>query len=137
MNTNITGTEAIITMISGIGVDIVDISRIERLLISPRFLERVFTENERARFERVNHSPQSIAGVFAAKEAVSKALGTGFRGFNTRDIEILPDNSGSPFVHLYNGALERFSYLGGASIHISISHERNYAVAMAVLESGQ
>lgn len=130
-------TEAFLTMILGVGVDIVLISRIERLITKPGFLKRVFTENECRRFEKLAFLPQTVAGVFAAKEAVSKALGTGFSGFNTRDIEILPDESGAPHVTLYHGALERFSYLGGAVMHISISHEQSNAMAMAVLEGGQ
>ena len=130
-------TTALITMILGVGVDIVAISRIERLIEKPRFLERLFTEKERERFEHIGYIPQTIAGVFAAKEAVSKALGTGFSGFGMRDIEILPDEYGAPHASLYGGALARFSHIGGAAIHLSISHERTHAIAMAVLEGGQ
>ena len=136
MNTTAEIAEAII-MISGIGIDIVDISRIERIIKKPRFLERVFTESEQERFKTLDYLSQTVAGVFAAKEAVSKALGTGFSGFNTKDVEVLPDTDGTPRVILYNGAKQRFSYLGGAIMHVSISHERNHAIAMAVLECGQ
>lgn len=132
-----TENTAFITMILGVGVDIVQVSRIERLLSKPGFLKRVFTEKEVERFEHDGYPPQTIAGVFAAKEAVSKALGTGFSGFGTRDIEILPGEFGAPHAKLYNGARDRFSYLGGANIHVSISHEQEYAIALAVLEGGQ
>ena len=137
MENKANGVSTAITMILGIGVDIVEISRIERLVRRPRFLKRVFTQSECGRFELLSDPAQTAAGVFAAKEAVAKALGTGFSGFTTRDIEILTDSLGAPFVRLHSGAFERFSCLGGAMMHVTISHERGVAIAMAVLEGGQ
>ncbi|MFA6941693.1 MAG: holo-ACP synthase, partial [Clostridiaceae bacterium] len=76
----------------------------------------------------------SLAGKFSAKEAVSKALGTGIRGFSFKDIEILKDNPGKPYVILKNNAEKLASSFGNYSISISISHSRENAVAVAILE---
>ncbi len=112
-------------MLFGVGTDIVKISRIERA--KPAFLRFAFTESE---LELLGSSSQSLAGNFAAKEAVAKAFGTGFRQFSLKDIEILREKSGKPTVNLYNKAAE-FSHL---KIEVSISHEKKYAVAYAVAE---
>ncbi|MCL1882748.1 MAG: holo-ACP synthase, partial [Defluviitaleaceae bacterium] len=85
-------------MIFGIGVDIVKIDRFE----NNHFIKHVFTEREREYFSKKN--TQTIAGIFAAKEAVAKAMGTGFSGFFPIDIEILHKESGKPFVVLHNKA---------------------------------
>jgi len=124
-----------IIMVVGIGVDIVKIERIRN--VSERLFVRVCTAAERAycetfgpegRFER-------YAGRFAAKEAVSKGLGTGIAaGVSWTDIEVLPTPSGAPRVVLHGAAASFLHRLGGTHVHISISHDRESAVAMAVLE---
>ena len=74
--------------IFGIGIDIIEINRIENVLErTPRFLERNFTEKEIDYFKQKNFKSESIAGNFASKEAISKAIGTGIRGFKLKDIE--------------------------------------------------
>ena len=78
-------------MLRGLGCDVVEVSRIERAMQNPRFLARVFTERERAAIGR--KGPVTAAGYWAAKEAVSKALGTGFVGYALQDIEIRPDET--------------------------------------------
>ena len=118
-------------MIFGIGTDIVEISRIERAVKSRALLAKCFTQAE---IERCNAgkvtAAENFAGYFAAKEAVAKALGTGFRGFVPRDIEIYHDELGKPFVRL----AEHINAPADVSIFVSISHGKEHATAMAVIE---
>ncbi len=119
-------------MIKGIGCDIVDISRFEELIKNPQFIKKVYTISEQ---DTVKSKPvHTAAGIWAAKEAISKALGTGFAGFKIKDIEICSHKSGRPYVKLYGGALEIFQQSGGEHIHLSISHESSQAVAFCVIE---
>lgn len=117
-------------MILGIGTDIADIARIEKIIKNTNFCERFFTDNENKYFEQRKFSSQTVAGNFAAKEAVAKALGTGVRGFFLKDIEVLRDELGKPYVNISGKAGE----LCKGKIHISISHSREYATAFAVIE---
>lgn len=78
--------------------------------------------------------PESVAGRFAAKEAVSKALGTGIRGFEFKDIEIDKNTLGKPIVSLRGEAKKLGEKLGNYKIHLSISHSKENAIAYAVLE---
>lgn len=121
-------------MIKGIGSDIIELARIEKALKHPRFLEKYFTQAEREFFESRCGAVSSIAANFAAKEAVSKALGTGFRGFGPEDIEVLRDELGKPTVSLLGGAKSRMDILGINSIHISLSHHKSSALAFVVAE---
>lgn len=119
-------------MIKGIGCDLVTVSRIEQLLCSPRFRRKVYTPYEQ---EIVTGCPAcTAAGIWAAKEAVSKAFGTGFAGFQLRDIEVRRDEKGKPYVCLYGRALEFFDGINGETIHLSISHEKDTAMAFAIIE---
>ena len=112
-------------MILGIGTDIIEISRIERLMKESGFLSRCFTDAER---EYIGSSAQSSAAMYAAKEAYSKALGTGIRGFSLTDIEILRDERGKPYLLAYRGAA------CAGRVHVSLSHSREYAQAFVVVE---
>ncbi|MCX7695390.1 MAG: holo-ACP synthase [Caloramator sp.] len=118
-------------MIKGIGTDIIEISRIKRAAEKRGFLERVYTENELEYIK--NKNIESAAGYFAAKEAVSKALGTGIKGFSFRDIEILK-RDGAPYVVLHGGAKKIAEGKNIINIQLSISHCREYAVAFVVME---
>jgi len=120
-------------MILGLGIDLIGITRIERALTTARFLERVYSPREQAQIALKGAS--TAAGYFAAKEAVSKALGTGFRGFMLWDIEIVPDETGCPTAALYRGARERMEALGGRRILLSITHADGCAAAVAVISS--
>ncbi|GAA0078967.1 holo-ACP synthase [Clostridium sp. CTA-5] len=121
-------------MIIGIGTDIVEIHRIKKIVESnPNFLKRFFTLNEIKYFETKGLNANSIAGNFAGKEAVSKALGTGFRGFGLKDIEILRDDLGKPVVKLSEKIYELFK-VKNSNIFISISHSDKDAIAYVVLE---
>ena len=120
--------------ILGIGIDIIEIDRIEKVLKrTPRFLERNFTEKEIEYFKENNFRSESIAGNFAAKEAISKAIGTGIRGFNLKDIEILRDDLGKPIVNTYNNLKEICIKYSVKEIKVSISHSENYAVANSLI----
>jgi len=120
-------------MILGVGLDLADIERIGRAIEKPHFLERIFSEEERANIQR--KGAQTAAGYFAAKEAVSKALGTGFRGFGMWDICIHNDELGRPEAILKNGALNRLTELGGGKITVSITHSQGFAAAVAILST--
>lgn len=115
------------------GVDILEIERIRDIIEkTPRFLERFFTIDENAYFASKNYKVETIAGNFAAKEAVSKAFGTGVRGFNLKDLEILRDEFGKPVVILHNEAKGIAADHKIQSISVSISHSELYAVAFAL-----
>jgi len=119
-------------MILGIGNDVIEIDRVERACQSQAFLDRVYTAREQERFAG---KPASLAGNFAAKEAVAKVLGTGFRGFGPREIEVLRDEAGRPCAELTGGARERQDAMGIKRIWVTISHGRDVAIATAVGES--
>jgi phosphopantethiene--protein transferase domain len=122
-------------MIAGIGVDIIEIDRVEAALKkNDNFLVRVFCKEEIDYMINKKSMLQHAAGMFAAKEAISKALGSGIRGFSLKDIEIKRDQRGKPFVTLYNGAKDLAEGFGNYRLHLSISHGRDNAVAYAVLE---
>jgi holo-[acyl-carrier protein] synthase len=121
-------------MVKGIGVDIIEIERIRRNLdvTEGRFAAKIFTEAEAAYCNAKPHPAQHFAARFAAKEAVSKALATGWTGsFRWKDVEIVNESSGLPRVQ-FHGDLARL--LGGARIHLSLSHSESHVVAMAVIE---
>ena len=121
-------------MIYGTGTDIVEIKRIEKALKKESFVNKCFTENEIIYLKSKNFSPETAAGIFAAKEAVSKALGTGFRGFMPQDLEILHTENMKPYVNLLPKSEKTAVDLGVNNIHISISHCKDYALAFAVAE---
>lgn len=117
--------------IYGIGTDIIEISRIrDAINRTSSFKRKVYTEKEIEYIEKKKEPYASYAGRFAAKEAVSKALGTGVRGFSLSDVEILNDELGKPNVIFYNGLL---NYAEDLKIQISISHSREYAVSTVII----
>jgi holo-[acyl-carrier protein] synthase len=113
-----------------LGVDIIKVDRIRAALdrFGQRFSERVLTPAER---RYVRDRPETFAGRWAAKEAVSKVLGLGVRGIGWRDIEIERLPTGQPAVRLHGRAAARAEQLGMAKIAVSITHEADYAVAIA------
>lgn len=116
-----------------VGIDIVEIKRIERTLKLQGFLTKYFSENEREYIKKKNFAPQTVAGMFAAKESIAKALGTGFtREVLISDIEILHNESDKPSVNLIKGAKARLNELKFTIAELSISHEKHYAVAVCV-----
>lgn len=123
-------------MIKGIGIDIIEVERVAKAIEQPRFLERVFTPGEQALLGERKGSPQTAAGIFAAKEAAVKALGRGFGVIKLTDVEITHDAFGAPFLLLHGGARERFLEMDGRKTHISISHIEKTAVAQCVIDGG-
>lgn len=127
-------------MIIGIGTDLVEISRVRRFIegdSGKRFLERVLTPEERALAEeRKGRLAEFVAGRFAAKEAVVKAIGTGIGGVTGfQDVEVLPVGGGRPAVVLSEGAMERLGWKKGSfAVHLSITHVGEFASAYAVVE---
>jgi len=110
-------------LIIGLGVDLVEVARIRRAMQDPRFLSRILTAEER----KEALSPERVAGRWAAKEAVAKAVGTFLRW---HDVEIHNLPSGQPVAHISPNV----DSLRGRTLHISISHVKGNAVAVAVLE---
>jgi holo-[acyl-carrier protein] synthase len=121
-------------MIIGIGIDIVEIARIERPTCNERFYTNYFSDEELEVFEACKYAPQTVAGRFAAKEAVLKALGQGLGNMPLREISIVKLPSGQPEVRLYGEAKRKAEELGAKRVHISISHDGGYAIAQAVAE---
>jgi holo-[acyl-carrier protein] synthase len=124
-------------MIKGIGTDLIELHRIARLYseYGDRLLNRLFTQAERGYFAAWADPVPRIAGRFAAKEAVMKALGTGWSGgVRWRDIEIIRRSSGKPEVVLYGRCREIFSSLGAERAHCTITHSRDYAMAVVIFE---
>jgi len=114
-----------------VGLDIIEIERIAKALerFGDRFLEHIYTPAE---IDHCRGRIAELAARFAAKEAISKALGTGIRGLTWAEMEILPDSLGQPQVYLHGSALERARALGLIDFAISLSHSQEYAVALVV-----
>jgi len=126
-------------VIVGIGVDIVEISRIRKSLAryGDRFADKILTDAEKAAFREATDQGAWLAKRFAAKEAVAKALGTGMRrGVHFRQMIVDRKKSGAPFITLSGAAEKRAEALGVSGRHLSISDEDAYAVAFVVLERG-
>lgn len=122
-------------MIIGIGTDIVEISRIKDAIEkNPNFINKLFSKNEIEYFKSRNLRTEFIAGRFAAKEAVAKALGTGFSGIEFKDIEIDRTASGKPIVVLKGKAKLIAQKHGEYRFFVSISHSIDNAIAYAVME---
>lgn len=118
-------------MILGIGTDIIEIDRVSKAIKKNSFLCRYFTEKERAYLE-LGRKQEKAAGIFAAKEAFVKALGSGFRGVNPIDIEVLPNEKGKPVIQFYHSTIlvkEEWT------VNVAISHCRQYATAFCVIEA--
>jgi len=123
-------------MIKGIGTDLLEINRIAKVLArSPKIANRILTAREFADFLQSLQPARYLAKRFAAKEAVVKALGTGIgNGVSWQHIEITKDILGKPLINLNSGALKRAQLLNATQYHLSYSDERNFIVAMVVIE---
>jgi holo-[acyl-carrier protein] synthase len=122
-------------MILGIGVDVVHVGRMRHWESVPGLVGRYFHPEEiaDARSRGAGES-LSLAARFAAKEAFGKALGTGLSGLRLRDIQVVNDPNGRPGMLLYDTALARFREVGGARVHVSLTHESENAIAIAIIE---
>ena len=124
-------------MIVSIGIDIIEVARIREVLLrTPRFVERVYTERERAYCDsRGAVSAQHYAARFAAKEAAFKALQTGWRGgISWQDVEVSARESGAPYLIFTGQVLEVFEKFGATQTHLSMSHTTHHAIAQVILE---
>jgi len=135
-------------MIFGIGIDITDVRRFRKWVLNPSMLSRFFNEHEQTEDgyvasrdpeeRRLSAVCQHYAVRFAAKEAFSKALGTGITGFDLRDVYIEKTAEGKPELCVQNTAAEILSRrCGGARLFVSLSHEKEYAAAVVVIETGE
>ena len=123
-------------MTLAIGTDIVEIARIEDATSRQgiKFVQRILCENELKQYQSNSNSTAFLAKRFAAKEAISKALGTGIgNGVSFQDIEIFNNSKGAPEVKLTGGAAEVLQSLGAKQVLLSLSDEKEYAIAYAVL----
>ncbi len=122
-------------MISGIGIDVVQVSRLRHWLDDPGLLERYFHPQEiQAALDRGNSAVLSLAARFAAKEAFGKALGTGLRDISLKEIRISNNELGKPDVTLTGSALAAFRRSGGKRVLCSLTHEIDNAIAVVVIE---
>jgi len=125
-------------MVIGIGNDLVSVARVRELMKDwdQRFLEKVFTDLEIAYCQAKPEPALHFASRFAAKESVLKALGTGFsEGIRMKDVEITSDKLGKPLVQLHGKAKEIANKKQAKHIHLSLSDEKEYAMATVVIES--
>ena len=122
-------------MVIGIGIDVVHVHRMERWRNIPGLLERYFHPDElSAVLEKKSGANLSLAARFAAKEAFGKALGTGLAGIVLKDIMVKNRHNGQPEILVSGTALAALKNSGADRIHLSLTHERDNAIAMVVLE---
>lgn len=117
-----------------VGVDIIEIARVERAIArwGERFLRRIYTERE---IELYQNRVAALAARFAAKEATMKALGTGARGLGWQEVETIPNPKGQPVVYLHGRSQSRAEEIGLKGLAISLSHSREYAIASVIGET--
>ncbi len=121
-------------MIVGIGNDIIEIERVEKAISKEGFIAKVYTQREIENIVRRGNRTETYAGIFSAKEAISKAIGTGVREFALTDLEILNDDLGKPYV-IVSDKLKKIIQRKKENyqIEIAISHSKKYATAMAII----
>ncbi|PIE41001.1 MAG: holo-ACP synthase [Gammaproteobacteria bacterium] len=126
-------------MIVGIGSDIVSVARMQENIAKYKedaFARRVLVDSEWTQYQTTKNKPALLAKRFAVKEAAAKALGTGFaEGITWRHISTVHDERGKPVIALTDAALQKANDLGVTAVHVTISDEREFAVAFVVLET--
>jgi holo-[acyl-carrier protein] synthase len=124
-------------MVLGLGTDLIETKRIKESIkrFGDRFLERIFSPGEIAYCKRKKNAAESFAARFAAKEAGAKALGTGIsRGVTWKEFEVKREASGKPSLHLSGRAAELAGAMGVRRIQLSLTHSREFALAVVVVE---
>lgn len=121
-------------MIYGIGIDMTEISRIKKAIQNEHFYHRVFSKEEQLELESKNIPPQSAAACFAAKEAFSKAIGTGIRGFRLNEVSLLHTDLGKPYLLLFGQAKELAMKLQIKSFHVSVTHTKKLSLCQVIAE---
>ncbi len=123
--------------ILGIGVDIIENSRIKRSILNKKFINRIFSKQEISKLNKINNKIAYFSKRFAAKEAFSKALGTGFRNnLNFRDISVVNDRYGKPYIKMTNKIINILMYkfkTKNVKIFLSISDEKKNSIAFVVI----
>ena len=120
-------------MIKGVGVDMCSISRLGKSLENPRFIEKVFTAEEKKYACAYGKNPRHFASAFAAKEALAKAGGWGIARMGLRNVWLSRSDTG-PSIGLSPFALSLVESIGVVAVHVSVTHEGDFAVAVVVLE---
>lgn len=122
-------------MVLGVGIDVVHVDRIRHWMTVPGLYDRFFHPEELASaLPRGEVGILSLAARFAAKEAFGKALGSGLRHFSLREVAVLNDSNGKPFMVLTGSAEAAFTEFGGKRIAVSLSHEKDNALAVVIIE---
>jgi len=122
-------------LILGVGIDVVHVDRIRHWQAVPGLVKRFFHPEEiAAAAERGQGAAHSLAARFAAKEAFGKALGAGLAGIRLRDLQVVNSHNGRPDMVLHGTALARFREAGASAVHLSLTHERDNAIAVVVIE---
>lgn len=123
-------------MILGTGIDIIEIKRIQSVFDTEKKKMRIFTEKEIALASPANYA--RLSGYYAAKEAFSKALGTGIKGIAFKDIEVLKDSAGKPYINKEKvlAHVQKLFKVEDFTVHLTISHDRDKAIAMVIIEEG-
>ncbi|GGG78224.1 holo-ACP synthase [Edaphobacter dinghuensis] len=125
-------------MVLGVGTDLIEIDRVQQSLtrFGERFMHKVFTAGEIFYCQQKKHATESFAARFAAKEAAAKALGTGIaRGIGWQEIEVRRSPGERPTLHLTGRAADRAQAMGVQQLHLSLTHNRNVAMAVVIAES--
>jgi holo-[acyl-carrier protein] synthase len=125
-------------MITGVGIDVVHVERLIKWMKQPGLLGRYFHPDElKTSLSRGGGAALSLAARFAAKEAFGKALGTGLAGITLKDILVVNSHNGRPELKLFDSALAALKKVGASKVHVSLTHERDNALALIVLEAGE
>lgn len=114
-----------------IGIDLIEIKRVQQSIKNPRFITRVFSLEEQQLFETRKWRAETVAANFAAKEAFAKALGTGVRGFSLNEVSVLRDEFGAPYLQLSGKAAE---VAFGKTFSVSLTHTKELAQAIVLME---
>ncbi len=123
-------------MIVGVGIDLIEVEKIEKDIQSEVYLRKVFTEHEITECKSLINSAERFAGRFAAKEALMKAIGKGIRQeVWFTQIEVLNHENGQPYIQVNGEAQRTLLELGAKNIHVSITHTRHDAAAVVILEN--
>ncbi len=115
-------------------MDLIEIRRIRHSMEHKRFLQDYFGPMEQELFAARSHAAETIAANFAAKEAFSKSIGTGIRSFLLREVQVLRNGQGAPFLLLSGRAAQCAAEAGASQFHISVTHSREFAAATVIAE---
>lgn len=118
-------------MIIGIGTDLIEVNRVLKACEKNSFQEKIFTKEE---IELCKEDKVKFSDNFAVKESIAKMFGTGFRDIEAKEIEVLRDNLGKPYVNLYGRCLEKSKEMGIKRIFVTISNTKDYSLAFVIGE---